>query len=70
VAYLTEGLSQNVGKTLPVKGIGMNGTIRVNFVDRWLRHLYKIRDYTLDIKTISIREKKVKSGRYEQKFIT
>jgi hypothetical protein len=24
-----------------VKGIGMNGTIRVDLVDRWLRHLYK-----------------------------
>jgi hypothetical protein len=24
-----------------VKGIGMNGTIRVDLVDPWLRHLYK-----------------------------
>jgi hypothetical protein len=32
-----------VGKTLPVKGIGTNGTVRVDLVDRWLRHLYKKR---------------------------
>jgi hypothetical protein len=38
-----------VGKTLPVKGISENGNIRVDLVDQWLRHLYKIRDYTLDI---------------------
>jgi hypothetical protein len=25
-----------------VKGIGMSGTVRVDLVDRWLRHLYKI----------------------------
>jgi hypothetical protein len=30
-----------VGKTLLVKGIGTNGTVRVDLVDRWLRHLYK-----------------------------
>jgi hypothetical protein len=24
-----------------VKGIGTNGTVRVDLVDRWLRHLYK-----------------------------
>jgi hypothetical protein len=30
VAHLTEGLPQNAGKTLPVKGIGMNGTVRVD----------------------------------------
>jgi hypothetical protein len=41
VAHLTEGLPQNVGKTLPVKGIGTNGTVRVDLVDWWLRHLYK-----------------------------
>jgi hypothetical protein len=32
-----------------VKGIGTNGTVCVDLVDRWLRHLYKIRNYTLDI---------------------
>jgi hypothetical protein len=41
VAHLTEGLPQNVGETLPVKGISTNGTVRVDIVDRWLRHLYK-----------------------------
>jgi hypothetical protein len=41
VAHLTEGLPQNAGKTLPVKGIGTNGTVRVDLIDRWLRHLYK-----------------------------
>jgi hypothetical protein len=41
VAHLTEGLPQNAGKTLLVKGIGMNGTVHVDLVDRWLRHLYK-----------------------------
>jgi hypothetical protein len=30
-----------VGNTLPVKGIGMNSTVRVDLVDRWLRPLYK-----------------------------
>jgi hypothetical protein len=24
-----------------VKGIGTDGTVRVDLVDRWLRHLYK-----------------------------
>jgi hypothetical protein len=24
-----------------VKGIGTNGTVHVDLVDRWLRHLYK-----------------------------
>jgi hypothetical protein len=41
IADLTEGLPQNAGKTLPVKGIGTNGTVRIDLVDRWLRHLYK-----------------------------
>jgi hypothetical protein len=36
-----------------MKGIGTNGTVRVDLVDRWLRHLYKNRDYTLDIEPIS-----------------
>jgi hypothetical protein len=30
VAHLTEGLPQNARKTLPVKGIGTNGTVRVD----------------------------------------
>jgi hypothetical protein len=41
VAHLTEGLQQNAGKSLPVKGIGTNRTVRVNLVDLWLRNLYK-----------------------------
>jgi hypothetical protein len=41
VAHLTESLAQNTGKTLLVKGIGTDRTIRVNLVDQWLRHLYK-----------------------------
>jgi hypothetical protein len=53
-----------------MKGISMNGTVRVDLIDRWLRHLYKnlglhVR-YQNDINTA----KGVKSGRYEQKFIT
>jgi hypothetical protein len=44
VANLTKSLPQNAGKTLLVKGIGTNGIVRVNLVDRWLRHLYKNRD--------------------------
>jgi hypothetical protein len=52
-----------------VKGIGMNGTIRVDLVDRWLRHLYK--NYELHVRYQSTStSKRVKSGRYEQKFIT
>jgi hypothetical protein len=55
VANLTESLRQNAGKTLPVKGIGTNGTVCVDLIDQSLRHLYKNRDYTLDIETISTR---------------
>jgi hypothetical protein len=49
VANLTENLPQNAGKILLVKGLGTNGTVRVDLVGRWLRHLYKNRDYKLDI---------------------
>jgi hypothetical protein len=70
VAHLTEGLPQNAGKTLPVKGIGTNGTVRVDLVDRWLRHLYKNLGLHVRHQMTSIRVKRVKSGRYEQKFIT
>jgi hypothetical protein len=38
-----------------VKGIGTNGTVCVDLIDQSLRHLYKNRDYTLDIETISTR---------------
>jgi hypothetical protein len=41
IAHLTESFPQNTGKTLLVKGIGTNRTVRVDLVDRWLRHLYK-----------------------------
>jgi hypothetical protein len=53
-----------------MKGISMNATVHVDLIDRWLHHLYKNRGYTLDIETTSTRVKGVKSGRYEQKFIT
>jgi hypothetical protein len=36
-----------------VKGIGTNGTVCVDLVDWWLRHLYKITDCTLDINDIN-----------------
>jgi hypothetical protein len=41
VAHFTEGFPQNAGKTLLVKGISMNSTVRVDLEDRWLHHLYK-----------------------------
>jgi hypothetical protein len=41
VAHLTEGLPKNAGKTLLVKGIDTNRTVRVDLVDQWLHHLYK-----------------------------
>jgi hypothetical protein len=53
VANLIESLPQNAGKNLLVTGIGTNGTVHVDLVDWWLRHLFKNIDYTLDIETIS-----------------
>jgi hypothetical protein len=41
VANLTESLPQNAGKSLLVKGISTNGTIRVDLVVWCLRHPYK-----------------------------
>jgi hypothetical protein len=51
VADLTESLPKNARKTLPVKGIGMNGTVHVDLLVRWLRHLYRNGNYMLDLES-------------------
>jgi hypothetical protein len=51
VANLTESLPQNVGKTLPLEAVRTNHTVRVDIVVRWLLHLYKNRDYILDLES-------------------
>jgi hypothetical protein len=52
VADLTEILPQNAGKTLPAKGVGTNGTVRIDLVVWWLHHFYKNGNYMLDLEAI------------------
>jgi hypothetical protein len=52
VANLTESLPQNAGETLLVKGVGMNGTVCIDLVERWLCICTTNRDYMLDIELI------------------